>query len=89
MATDAFPEKRFSEKCYTHDIATLVELAGLDDARKNAMDADAELKDNWDVARDWSEQKRYHRILQGEAEVFYKAVADDVRGILSWIKLHW
>ena len=29
MATDAFPEKKFSENCWTHDLEKLIVLAGL------------------------------------------------------------
>lgn len=41
------------------------------------------------LARDWSEEKRYHRIEEAEAVVLYEAIADDKHGVFSWIKSHW
>ena len=89
MATDAFPDREFSKNCYTHAIETLVGLANLDLARKSATDADRDLRNNWTTTRDWSEQKRYHRIDKAEAEALYTAIADDTHGVLSWIKTQW
>jgi HEPN domain-containing protein len=89
MATDAFPGKEFSKNCYTHSIEKLVGLAKLEDALKNARDADPDLTANWAVARDWSEEKRYHRIDKVEAEAFYNAIADGAHGVLLWIKTQW
>jgi HEPN domain-containing protein len=89
MATDAFPDKKFSENCYTHTIEKLVGLAKLVDARKTAMDADPDLQTNWAEARDWSEEKRYHRIDKAEAEAIYTAIADSAHGVLPWIKTQW
>jgi HEPN domain-containing protein len=89
MTTDAFPDKEFSRSCYTHAIEKLVELAKLDGARKAATSADPALLANWNTARDWSEEKRYHRIDKAEAEQLYSAVADATHGVLPWIKTHW
>jgi HEPN domain-containing protein len=89
MATDAFPDKEFSKNCYTHSIEKLVVLAKLDGARKTATDADPDLLTNWALARDWSEEKRYHRIDKAEAESLYGAVADAAHGVFPWIKTQW
>jgi HEPN domain-containing protein len=89
MATDAFPEKEFSKSCYTHAVDKLVELAKLDGLRKSATDANPDLRTNWLLARDWSEEKRYHRIDQSEAETLHTAIADEKNGVLSWIKTQW
>lgn len=89
MTTDAFPEKKFSENCYTHVIENLVKSAGLEEPRKSAMEADPLLNANWDIARDWSEQKRYHRMTNIEANELYQAIADDLHGVLPWIKSQW
>ncbi len=89
MATDAFPDKDIVKQCYTHAIETLVVAAKLDVARKSASDADRDLRNNWTTAKDWSEQKRYHRIDKAEAEALYTAIADDTHGVLSWIKTQW
>jgi hypothetical protein len=89
MATDAFPQKRYSERCYTHDFGELVELAGLKPAWVAATGADAVLLGNWGIAKEWSEQKRYHSIPEPEAKLIYDAVADITHGVLQWIKTQW
>jgi HEPN domain-containing protein len=89
MATDAFPDKEFSKNCYTHAVEKLVGLAKLDGARKVATDADPDLLTNWVVTRDWSEEKRYHRVAKDEAEALYAAIADAAHGVFPWIKTQW
>jgi HEPN domain-containing protein len=89
MATDAFPDRKFSENCYTHAIEKLVGLAKLEDARKAATDADPSLLANWLLTRDWSEERRYHRIDEIEARLLYDAIADNAHGVLPWIKARW
>jgi len=89
MATDAFPDKEFSKDCYTHAIEKLVGLARLESLRKLATAADSNLENNWLTTRDWSEQKRYHKISETEAEPLYNAIADDAHGVLQWIKTQW
>jgi hypothetical protein len=89
LATDAFPAKDFSTNCYTHVVEKLVALAKLQGALKTATDADPDLLANWAEARDWSEEKRYHRIDKTQAETLYAAIADLVHGVLPWIKTLW
>ncbi len=64
-------------------------LANLVDLRKIALAADPDLSMNWGVVKDWSEEKRYHLIDQGEAEELFNAIADGGHGVLQWIKTHW
>jgi HEPN domain-containing protein len=89
LATDAFPEREFSRNCYTHDVEKLVGLAKLDGVLKIAMHADRSLWNNWELAEDWSEEKRYHRIEKSEAEALYAAITDPAHGVLPWIISHW
>ena len=89
MAADAFPDKRFSERCYTHDLSELMGLAGLKMAWNAATAADPLLNDKWTVVRDWTEHKRYHRISEAESRQLYEAITDPVQGVLTWIKTHW
>lgn len=89
MATDAFPEKGFSNDCYTHAIDTLVGRADLKVPRELATNLDSDLKANWSTVLKWSEQKRYHRISEMEAEELYAAIADEAHGLLPCIKMQW
>jgi HEPN domain-containing protein len=89
MATDAFPEKKFSENCWTHDLGKLFDLAGLMPAWTAAMAADPVLSGNWGIAKLWYEQVRYHRVAEVEAKRLYNAIADPSHGVLPWIKTYW
>jgi HEPN domain-containing protein len=88
LVTDAFPDRGFSQNCYTHVISDLVRVAKLENDRKVAMDADPELSTNWATVTTWSEQERYHRIERNEAEAIYAAITDPAHGVLPWIKNH-
>jgi HEPN domain-containing protein len=88
MATDAFPERRFSEKCYTHNLEALVELAGLTSDLANAT-ANPSFEENWKVTCRWSEQKRYDFIEEFEARRMFEAITDASFGVLPWIKTLW
>lgn len=89
MATDGFPDKDLSKNSYTHVVRTLAETAGIYDSLKTAMDADPNLELNWNLVREWSEQKRYHRIGKDEAESLFAAITDVATGVLTWIRTHW
>lgn len=86
---DEFPDKNFAAKCWVHDIEPLVKLAELDILRDAAMSANANLSDNWDTVRTWSETSRYERKTQAEAQALYDAITHDPDGVLTWIRLQW
>ena len=84
-----FQDKKFSEKCWTHDLEELLKLANL----KPALDADAAanpaLSANWAAAKDWKETSRYEQKTQPEAQALYDAVANHPDGVLPWIRIRW
>lgn len=88
LETDAFPDKKFSENCYTHDLEKLIGVAKLEKDLAVAI-ADPNFTRNWRLAKDWSEQKRYHRIEKIEAETIYTAITDTDQGPFTWIKARW
>lgn len=89
MRTDQFPEKRFSEQCWTHNLTQLLSLAGL----KNQLNADSitdpDLLVNWETVRDWNEASRYAPATKVMAEELYDAITTRRHGVLPWIKTHW
>jgi hypothetical protein len=89
MKTDDFPDKRFSEQCWTHDLQKLVGLAGLGAALTTDMAADADLARNWGIVSKWNESSRYDLTPKAEAERMVAAVTDSKHGVLSWIKSRW
>jgi HEPN domain-containing protein len=89
MKSEEFPDRNFAEKCWTHNLAQLLVLAGLKDNLDTASLADPDLLDNWDIAKDWSESSRYARTTKAKAEELYGAITDKKHGVFSWIKRHW
>jgi HEPN domain-containing protein len=89
MKTDEFPDKRFSEQCWTHDLQRLLALAGLGTALTADGAADPEFAENWETVTDWDESSRYLLWRKVEAERMVQAVADPKHGVLSWIKQRW
>jgi HEPN domain-containing protein len=89
LRTDLFPERKYSEQCWTHDLERLVVLAGLGTALGAATTADAELDKYWTIVKDWDESSRYARTTRTKAVILYKAITDKKHGVLSWIKCHW
>jgi HEPN domain-containing protein len=84
-----FQDKKFSEKCWTHDLEELLKLANL----KPTLDADAAknaaLSANWAAAKDWKETSRYEQKTQTEAKTIYDAIAIHPDGVLPWLRIRW
>jgi HEPN domain-containing protein len=89
LATDQFPDRKFSEQCWTHKLEQLFEVAGLKEAFRAALAADPDLWAHWDILKDWSEASRYVCKSKGKAANLYRAIADKKHGVLSWIKARW
>jgi hypothetical protein len=84
-----FLDKRFSEKCWTHDLEELVKLADLVAVRDADVAANLMLDASWKHVSDWSEQDRYRIKTEVEARELVAAVTDHVNGVLPWIKARW
>jgi HEPN domain-containing protein len=89
MATDRFPDRKFSEQCWTHNLDQLLGLAGLDDALEAAFVVAPELSENWDTVKDWTEGSRYSLTPKSLAVGLYNAIANKKHGVLAWIKRRW
>jgi HEPN domain-containing protein len=84
-----FEDRKFSEKCWTHDLNQLVDLAGLKAALAVDCVADPELADNWVTVKEWSETSRYERKAKGDAQALYDAITNNKHGVFKWIKARW
>jgi hypothetical protein len=84
-----YTDRKFNEKCWTHDVETLVKLADLEAIRGLAVAADADFSLNWQTAKDWSESARYEQKSEAEARRLFSAVTDAANGVLPWIRNHW
>ena len=84
-----FEDKKYSEKCWTHNFDVLVDLAGLKPDLGVATAATPALGANWAIASQWSEAARYKMNTQPEARTLYNAINDPVSGVMQWIRAHW
>lgn len=84
-----FEDKKFTEKCWTHDLEVLVKMADLEVSRGIAISANAQLGTNWLIAKDWNELFRYRNSTQQQAQSLHNAVSDPTNGVLQSIKQYW
>jgi hypothetical protein len=84
-----FEVKTYSEKCWSHDVSALVELARLKGDLDAARAVAPALTLHWETVCEWSEVTRYECRTQAEAEKLYKAITDAASGVMQWIKTYW
>lgn len=84
-----FEKPGYSQKCWTHNLETLVEQAGLEDERDRARKANTQLGANWSIAKDWKELSRYKMSTQLQAEKLFTAINDKTDGVLQWVENFW
>ncbi|MCP4700964.1 MAG: hypothetical protein GY862_29530 [Gammaproteobacteria bacterium] len=84
-----FEDKKFAEKCWTHNLETLVKQANLTTERGLAIAKNAQLGSNWLTAKDWSETVRYRLSTQQQAENLFDAITNSTDGVLQWVKNRW
>ena len=84
-----FQDRRYSEKCWTHNLEDLVKLAGLETLRAADVAANPALGTNWLIVKDWSEMARYQQQTEPQARRLVEAVSDTTNGVLQWIRAHW
>jgi hypothetical protein len=84
-----FDDRRYSEKCWSHNLIQLVDLAALKTRLEAAMAANPGLEDNWDTVKEWSESSRYARMSKTKAKDLYNAITDKKDGVFPWIKGYW
>jgi HEPN domain-containing protein len=89
MKSEEFPDRKFAERCWTHNLPQLLDLAGLKRDFDAALQADLELADNWDTVKEWKEDSRYVRTTKTKAENLYEAITDRKHGVLTWLELRW
>lgn len=89
IRAEEFPQRKFGEQIYTHDLTALLGLTGLAVAGKTPLNNDPQLEANWTTVKDWSEQSRYTVSAQIDAEQLLEAITDPEHGVLQWLMQHW
>lgn len=86
MGPQEFPNKKFANDVWTHDLTKLVGFASLDPGNDQV---DKRLKVNWGIVKDWSEQSRFVMHDQVVATDFLSALSRRKYGVLPWVRQHW
>ncbi len=84
-----FQDRKFLEKCWTHDLKTLIKAADLEVTRGLDISANSNMGANWLIVKDWSELARYQQFNERMARNLYEAVTDTANGVLPWEKTNW
>lgn len=85
-----FPDRKFIQDSYTHDLNKLLGLAGLRKKHQEKADQDKDFGLNWAVVKDWSEEDRYTlQVQEQKARDLIEAIIDTEKGVLSWLKTFW
>jgi hypothetical protein len=84
-----FRDKKFSEKCFTHKLIELIDVAGLKEEHEDLLKANPTFAGFWGDAKDWIEAARYQQKTETEARALYEAITNDPDGVLRWIRMNW
>ena len=81
------PKKKYVQDVYTHDLESLLKLAGLNKQLDSDMKVNPALGINWGVVKEWGEESRY--VMSGlKGKDIYTALGGP-NGVLTWIKQRW
>jgi hypothetical protein len=87
---EEFPDKKRAQDAFTHDLADLLNLAGLSAELKAETDSNVVFEANWRLVRGWKETARYStKKTETDAKEFIRAVTDTTNGVLPWIRARW
>lgn len=85
-----FPDKKFVNDIYTHDLNKLLSVSGLEAEYRKEIVRTPNFELNWTVVKDWSEQSRYASgVSRAKAKDFRSAVVSRRTGILPWLQKRW
>lgn len=85
-----FPDRKLANESYTHNLTSLVKVAGLETALREEIESIKAFGTNWAVVKDWSEESRYRTSIPRSTAVdFYSAILSRKNGVLPWLKKRW
>jgi HEPN domain-containing protein len=86
---EAIPSPRFVRDIYSHDLDSLVNIAGLRAELDDERLSNERFAANWLLVREWSEQSRYELTKSEDARYLIEAIEHPKEGILAWIRNRW
>ena len=84
-----FTDRKFAEKCWTHDFEELINLAGLRLILQSGFGASAAFAGFWQVAKACEDTSRYQAKTRAEAEALFEAISHDPDGVMKWVQNYW
>jgi len=85
------PDRILVDKVYTHKLADLLKLAGLENTLEMDRQRDPNLERRWSAIKNWSEQARYAIWTEEQARTIIDAIDGDGRsgGLFQWLSARW
>jgi len=83
------PDKDTVRDIYTHNLKTLIKMAGLSAQLAAEEKNDQSFAVFWAEVSKWAERSRYERQTMADAHNLYEAVTHRRHGVLRWIKQYW
>ncbi len=81
-----WPSRQRRRDLYTHDLALLLTMAGLEDRVLAAMADGSDIGVAWSIVKEWSVDVRYTRAMRPKlARDMVWAVSSSGAGLVSWI----
>jgi HEPN domain-containing protein len=84
-----FEDKKLTVECWTHDLEMLLKRAELKGVRDADASSNKSFKDNWHTVGQWTENSRYSKKLQTDAEELFEAITNPKDGVMQWVRRHW
>jgi len=84
-----FPELKHVQDSWNHDLAKLLDTAGLNEEYAKKREAAPQFEINWRTIKDWKVDSRYERRSEKQGWAIYTASAEAANGIMPWIEEHW
>jgi hypothetical protein len=88
-----FEDKFNAKDCLTHDLKTLVRLAGLQQDLDQRLARSVAVQDsfhaNWGIVNLWTVTARYVPKTEAEAKELFQAITDRPDGVLRWLRNYW
>lgn len=84
-----FPDKDRVNRSYTHKFSEIIKLLDMTKDLDAKIKSDALFEAHWETVVRWSEQSRYAKYSQADAQGLYDAISDPTHGVLQWLKQYW
>lgn len=81
------PNRSRIEKMYSHDLDTLIDVAGLKAELQREIEKNPEFAENWNTVKDWTVDSRYETSALNGKELYNAVIGPN--GVLPWIRLRW